>query len=284
MARTRRTEKQASRILAQRTCRVVLDVTVRVHELTPAALPHRLRADMTGVGLPPDWVERQHRLLLALLEDEQTLVEYLTIITIDELEEILDHEGLLARGTDVEDELLARVYERLGGDDARFFREVRVEGLLAENTQLIDWAFVLDWVGAQLKEVRVVEASGDKRDVGRKMSGDYVRFRQDVLAALERDRSGRAVRAYMRLVCAPAELWIAETVLRLTGEPDNPESSAWAQLVKLVGRKEKEVRATLAWLAQEGIIRYEAADERVEIRVELVGLQQLNWGSPDSEA
>jgi hypothetical protein len=68
------------------------------------------------------------------------------------------------------------------------------------------------------------------------MSSDHVRIRQDIIAALLQAQAGLALRTYMRLVFAPAELWIAEAVLRLTGEPDCVGSSAWARLVTLVGR------------------------------------------------
>jgi hypothetical protein len=116
------------------------------------------------------------------------------------------------------------------------------------------------------------------------MSGNYVPIRSDIIAALTRDEDGSAARVYARLVGAPMELWEAEAVMRLTAETNGRRRSAWAQLVQQVERPEQEIRAALAWLVQEGIIRYEAADEQLEIRVEFVGLRQLNWLDTDGGA
>jgi hypothetical protein len=108
------------------------------------------------------------------------------------------------------------------------------------------------------------------------VSGGSILIREDILAALGRDKKGYAVCTYLRLAGAPMELWEAETVLRLTAEPDGRMRSAWAQLVQLVERPEQEIRKALAWLVHEGIIRYEAADEQVKIRVEFVGLHHCS--------
>jgi hypothetical protein len=64
----------------ERTCRIVFDVNILIREITPESVADYFTPDETGVGLPWEWAERQNRFLLALLQDEKALDQFLANI------------------------------------------------------------------------------------------------------------------------------------------------------------------------------------------------------------
>jgi hypothetical protein len=139
----------------ERTCRVVLDVTIRIDEITPENVAGYFTPSETSTGLPWEWAERQNRLLHALLKDEASLDEFLRLITKDELEVMTNN---VSAKTQSDDELFERVYSKMGAEDALYFQTAKDEGLLGENLELIYKAFVIGWKEAAIKEVRVITA------------------------------------------------------------------------------------------------------------------------------
>jgi len=139
--------------VAEVTCRVVMDFKIHVREITPESV--------VGEFTPSDdqsweWVERQGRLLRALMGDSETLNQYLIHIAKDDLGELCGSDQIEGLPADEEDELFERLYSKLGEEDARFFREARRDGILYENMRLVHKSFVTDWASAQLKELNLV--------------------------------------------------------------------------------------------------------------------------------
>jgi hypothetical protein len=139
--------------VAEFTCRVVMDFKIRVRAITPESVADEFTPsdDLTW-----EWAERQGRLLRALLDDEETLNQYLVSTARGDLAYLLESDQIEVLPPDEEDDLFERVYQKLGEEDARFFREVREEGLLYDNTKLVHLSFVADWASAQLEELRLV--------------------------------------------------------------------------------------------------------------------------------
>lgn len=144
--------------VTERTCRIVMDVRVCVSEITPENVAGYFTPDETGEGLTWEWAERQNRLLSALLNDDESLDQFLAGITKCALELLVDSR-LVAddQADEEEDRLFERVFSKMGGEDSRYFREAKREGLFSENIYLLDKAFTIDWRGVETKDVRVIK-------------------------------------------------------------------------------------------------------------------------------
>lgn len=143
-----------SPILIEKKCRIVLDVKIIVSQITREGVADCFTPSETGEGLTWEWAERQNRLLLAFLEDKEVLEEFLIRTTRDEIEMHFESDNSQYRN---DDDLFERVYSRMGDDDALYFREAQDEGLLDENLELFDRAFVFDWKSAETRSIEIVE-------------------------------------------------------------------------------------------------------------------------------
>ena len=143
-----------------RTCRVVMDVEIRISQITPENVASYFTPDETGEGLSWEWAERQNRLLSAMLKDEESLGQFLVGITRCALELLVDSRQVADDQVDEEeDRLFERIFSKMGGADARYFREAMRDGLFPENIELFNKAFVIDWRGANIKNVRCLKGS-----------------------------------------------------------------------------------------------------------------------------
>jgi len=144
--------------------RMVLDFEVTVEELTDESLHdyyRRLKGYEELSGDAEMWanVTRQLRLQRALLEDEEALGRFITLVVVDEVDSRLDGrlgEVFAVGGMWGEEEILGPVISRLDEEDANFYREL-VEGeALHENIEALNQSFRVVWSGATLEEVRLV--------------------------------------------------------------------------------------------------------------------------------
>lgn len=141
----------------ERTCRIVMDVRVRVREITPESVADEFTP---SDDLPWEWAERQGRLLRALLSDEDALDQYLLYVAKDDLSALLDSGHIVAPSGEKLDDLLEGVYSGMADEDAQFFSEARRDGILYDNTRLVDRAFVTDWARARLIDIRLTGHEG----------------------------------------------------------------------------------------------------------------------------
>jgi hypothetical protein len=73
---------------------------------------------------------------------------------------------------------------------------------------------------------------------------------------------------YLRLMNAPQEYWEGQGVLRFSGEEKKGEwTTAWEQLVSLVGVASGTARKALRWMSEQGILGYFAGKNGVGIRI-----------------
>jgi hypothetical protein len=151
-------QKKDAQTLIERTCRIVMDVRVRVREITPESVADEFTP---SDNLPWEWAERQSRLLRALLSDGKALDQYLLYVAKDDLCALLDSEHIVGPSGEEVDDLLEGVYSGMADEDAQFFREARGDGILYDNTRLVDWAFVTEWASAWLIDIGLVGREND---------------------------------------------------------------------------------------------------------------------------
>jgi hypothetical protein len=138
---------------AEFTCRIVMDVPIRVREIT--------RESAAGEFTPSDelsweWADRQVRLLRALLGDCEALNRYLISVAKDDLCALLESDRMEVLPADEEDELFEGLYSVLEEEDADFFRWARRVGTLYENMRLVHKSFVTDWARSELKGLYLI--------------------------------------------------------------------------------------------------------------------------------
>jgi hypothetical protein len=136
---------------------VVFDVNIRISEITPENVSAHYTLDETGAGLPREWAERQNRLLLALLQDEEALDQFLISITTSDFGSLLESEHISGMADEAEGALFANVFAKLGNGDCLFFQEALNEGSLFDNIVLVHRAFVTEWERVEIKDVRALK-------------------------------------------------------------------------------------------------------------------------------
>jgi hypothetical protein len=149
-------QKDSHKVI-ERKCRVVFDVNIQISEITPENVADYFTPDEAGAGLPWEWAERQNRLLLALLQDEEALEQFLISITTSDFGSLLESDTVGGMPDAEEGALFAKVVTGIGSDDCLFFQEAQNDGVLFENITLIHRAFVADWKRAEIKDVRAIK-------------------------------------------------------------------------------------------------------------------------------
>jgi hypothetical protein len=147
--------KHGTRVI-ERTCRIVFDVNIRISEITPESVAGYFTPDETGEGISWEWAERQNRFLLALLQDEEILEQFLTNIAEGDFGFLLENKQINGLSDDEEEALFEKVFIGMNDDDRVFFQGAKNDGILYQNIELVHKAFVPDWKKAQIKEVRVI--------------------------------------------------------------------------------------------------------------------------------
>lgn len=121
------------------------------------------------MGNPLTWeiAARENRLLNALIRKDDVLDRYLAYAILSEvdpakgspLNELL---GIVRE----EEEILEPVIRSLAKDDEEFFTRLIEEGRFRENTELFTCCIGIEWLSAELIEIRVVAGGGGEREDG----------------------------------------------------------------------------------------------------------------------
>jgi hypothetical protein len=152
--------------------RMVLDFEVTVEELTEEGLREyyrRFKSYEEMVGDSETWANvcRQLRLQQALLEDEEALRRFLTLVVVGEVDSRLDSrlgEVFGVGGMWGEEEILGPVCSRLNTEDANFYRELIEGEALHDNIEALSRSFRGVWESATLEEVRPVAEGTIERE------------------------------------------------------------------------------------------------------------------------
>lgn len=136
-------------VMMEKHYRMTLDFRVLVGDVRKGGV-ERVGDDLEGAD---EHLERQRRLLRALLHDEKVLDEFMTYLVTDRVCSHPDSELDIVFGVRTEEEMLEPVYSAMEEDDAQFFREVSRDGILWDNTEQFEFCFAVDWTGATLIEI-----------------------------------------------------------------------------------------------------------------------------------
>jgi hypothetical protein len=109
-------------------------------------------------------VERQGRLLHALLEDEEALRRFIACGVIDEI--VAGGGELLRKGLKVEseEEALRPLIEALGGEVAECYGEVEGDEMFTENIDLVLYSTPVKCMGVKGRVVDISEGAGGESD------------------------------------------------------------------------------------------------------------------------
>lgn len=147
--------------MLEKRIRLTVDFNITADEITREFVEDFYRNYVNYQELMKDeltWehVGRQNRLLHALTGNARALNKFLTYVILGEVDPGMG--SRLRKMLDVEHEIeiLRPVIESLEVDDMEFFKGVIEDGLFHENTEQFEYRVAVEWLGAQLTEVRVV--------------------------------------------------------------------------------------------------------------------------------
>lgn len=136
-------------VLVEKHYRMTLDFRVLVGDVRKDGVER----DGDDAEESREHLERQGRLLRALLRDERALDEFMTYLVTERVCSHPDSELDKVFGVRSDEAILEPVFSALGEDDAHFFQEVSRDGILWENTEQFECCFAVDWTGATLIEI-----------------------------------------------------------------------------------------------------------------------------------
>jgi hypothetical protein len=134
-------DRRGQAVIAEKRVSVTMEFRVSFREITPATViemyPSRDAEEVPVDAAQLEAVERQGRLLRALLEDEEALRQFIACAVIDEV--VAGHGELLRKELKVggEEEALRPLIEALGGEAAEFYAFVEGEEMFVENIDLL---------------------------------------------------------------------------------------------------------------------------------------------------
>lgn len=156
--------------VAEKQVSLTVEFRVSFHEITPETVvemypsrePEGAPGDTTQMGA----VERQGRLLRALLEDEEALREFIACAVIDEV--VAGRGELLRKGLNVggeEEEVLRPLIEALGGEVAEYYEGVEGGEVFVENIDLLLFSTPVKCLAVGMRVVDTSREGGesDKR-------------------------------------------------------------------------------------------------------------------------
>ena len=143
--------------LAERRVSLTVEFKIAFREITPETAlemnpsddPEEVLGDAALMGE----VERQAKILGALLEDEEALRGFIACAVIDE---VAAGDGELLRkalGARSDEEVLRPVTERMGAEDAEFYEGAREEGVFDERLDLLLYSTPVECLGVRMTEV-----------------------------------------------------------------------------------------------------------------------------------
>jgi hypothetical protein len=136
--------------------RATLDFKVHIRPITLDSVREYYK-DKSDEEIPWELPERESRLLLALLGDENALKKYLTSFFLDHLQDQLDTEPFREIAVEKDQEIFELIYSRINEEDAQFFREIEEEDLFYDYTDHLLRAFTVEWLETELIELNVIE-------------------------------------------------------------------------------------------------------------------------------
>jgi len=145
----------------ERVCRLTLDCTIRIGEITSGMLRKSIYWDARDQESSLGHAERQSRLLHALLRDRLALEQFLTYVVVTDLCVLMDTGPDLSFHVEDEDAILKRVYPAVNEKSSPVTEESRNRDTLFDDTELFHACFKVDWGRTVLREVEVMAGDDD---------------------------------------------------------------------------------------------------------------------------
>lgn len=139
-----------------RTVRATLDFKLHIRPITEESVRENYKGKRDE-EIPWGDAERENRLLLALLNDEEALRSYLTYIFINDLQAHFDHVSRVKIEYE-DEEILEPFYSRMNEEDAEYFKEAKERGLFFDSLWHIQNAFSVKWDETELIEIERIES------------------------------------------------------------------------------------------------------------------------------
>jgi hypothetical protein len=146
-------DRRGQAIIAEKRVSLRVEFRVTFREITPGTVvemyPSRDREQVLGDDAEMEAVERQGRLLRALLEDEEALRQFIACAVIDEI--VAGGGELLRKWLKVksEEEALRPLIEALGGDVTEYYKEVEGDEMFTENIDLLLYSTPVKCLGVK---------------------------------------------------------------------------------------------------------------------------------------
>jgi hypothetical protein len=144
--------------------RVVLDLTAHIDEITDEVIHQSYDGHVDEDEAHWNWMNRQRRLLQAVLQNEQVLSEYLHYLMTYELDHRFDIDLAPTPEIKEEEDILEPVYAQMK-EDEEYFRQAIRDGFFSEYIELVRESFVVDWEETQLVELSEIKRRRDLRTI-----------------------------------------------------------------------------------------------------------------------
>jgi hypothetical protein len=148
-------------VIAEKRVTLTVEFRISFREITPETAlemyPSRDREQVLNDAAEMEVVQRQGRLLRALLEDEEALRQFIACAVIEEI--VAGQGELLRKWLKVESEeaALRAVIEALGGEVAEYYGEVKGEEMFTENIDLLLYSTPVKCMGVKGRVEEVKE-------------------------------------------------------------------------------------------------------------------------------
>jgi hypothetical protein len=148
--------KESSEEVLNRRFRMTLDFTLAVHEITQESVRQYFKGAQDISQSQWEMAERQNRLLLALLKNEEVLTRFLTYLITDEAWSAVAIDYANVFEVDETEEILEPVYSNLDEGDAEFFGRAREGEVFTDCTEMLEESFNVRCTRATITEVQIV--------------------------------------------------------------------------------------------------------------------------------
>ena len=158
-------DRRGQEVIAEKRVSLTMEFRVSFREITPETVAEMYPssdADEVPVDAAQlEAVERQGRLLRALLEDEEALRQFIGCAVIDEV--VAGRGELLREGLKVEseEEVLRPLIEALGGEVVEYYAGIEGEDMFDENIDLLLFSTPVRCLGVKGRMVDVNEESSE---------------------------------------------------------------------------------------------------------------------------
>lgn len=152
--------KESSTDVINKRFRMTLDFTMAIREITQETMRSYFKGRNDNSDHQWEFAERQNRLLLALLSNEEVLTKFMTYLLADEAWACVAMDYINVFEVEESENILSPIYSKMERNDAEFFERAREGEIFSDCTELLEEIFGVKCTSATLTELRML-AEGD---------------------------------------------------------------------------------------------------------------------------